>query len=141
MRTLKLLLTNKIYRQATLERLKLKFLLLPGIKNIVAWIYSYKVHKKMKNMDNWDKHVAMRNMENDSKTFCFVSALICLQACIMAEGEEEELFQQARSNVLSNNIINQPHLKEFKEWLEKIDSSEKDFSRVQDLINSFTKTQ
>lgn len=36
MRTLKLLLTNKYYRWATLERLKLKFLSLPGIKHIVT---------------------------------------------------------------------------------------------------------
>lgn len=80
----------------------------------------------------------MKNVENDSKKSCFVYALIRLQACIMAEGENKELFEQAKSDVLCNEKINEPQLRYFKEWLENIDSSEKDYSRVQKLINSFT---
>lgn len=96
------------------------------------------MHKKMQCMSQWEQYVEMKNVENNSRKFCFVAALIRLQACIMAEGENKELFEQAKSDVLCNEEINEPTLKNFKEWLEKIDSSEKDYSRVQKLINSFT---
>lgn len=95
MRTLKLLLTDQYFRWAILERLKLKFLSLPCISHIVVWQYAYRMHKKMKGMDQWEQYVAMRNEENNSKKFCFVAALIRLEVCIMAEGENEELFQKA----------------------------------------------
>jgi len=96
------------------------------------------MHKKMQGMNQWDQYVEMKNVENDSKKFCFVCALIRLQACIMAEGENKELFEKAKSDVLCNEKINEPQLRDFKKWLENIDSSEKDYSRVQKLINSFT---
>lgn len=139
MRTLKLLLTNKYYRWAILERLKLKILSLPGIKHFVAWNYAYKMHKKMKNMDQWEQYVEMREIENNSKKFCFIAALIRLKAGIMAKDENEELFQQAKADILSNEIINEPICQDFKKWLINIDSNEQDYSKVEELINSFTK--
>lgn len=144
MRKLKLLFTNKDYRWATLEGLKLKFTSLPVIKHIFSCYYAYKMHNKTKNMSIRDRNIAFRKMERNSKEFCFTAALIRLQACIMAEGENEnleELFENAKSDVLSNEIINEAKYKDFKDWLEGINSSEKDYSRVQELINSFTKTQ
>ena len=142
MRRLKLLFTDKYYRWATLERLKLKLISLPGIKHIVSWYHAYKLYKKMQNMNQWEQYIALRNIENNSKEFCFTAALTRLQVCIMAEGENKELFEMAKSDVLCNEIINEAKYKDFKEWLEGIDSSEKDYSRVQELINSFTqKTQ
>lgn len=142
MRTLKLLLTNKYYRWARLEKLKLKILSLPGIKHIIAWNYAYKMYKKMKNMNQWEQYVEMREVENNSKKFSFVAALIRLEACIMAKGENEELFQQAKADVLGNEIINELIYQDFKNWLINIDSSEQDYSRIEELINSFTqKTQ
>lgn len=92
----------------------------------------------MKNMDQWEQYVAMRNMENDSKKNRFLAALIRLEVCIKAEGEKEELFQQAKSDLLCNEIIDEPAFEDFKSWLVGIDSSEKDYSKVQELINSFT---
>lgn len=138
MRSLKLLFTSKYYRWAILEKLKLKFILLPGIKHIIAWKNAYKTYKKIKDKNQWEQYVEMKNIENHSKKFSFIGALIRLQACIMAEGENTELFEQAKSDVLCNEEINEPKLKDFKEWLEKIDSSEKDYSRIEKLINSFT---
>ncbi len=138
MRTLKLLLINKYYRWATLESIKLKFLSLPIIKHIVAWYHTYKIYKKMQGMNQWEQYVEVKNMENETKKFCFVAALIRLEACIMAEGENEEIFEQAKLDVLCNEKINEPCLKDFKKWLESITSSEKDYSRVQELINSYT---
>lgn len=142
MRELKLLFTDKYYRWAILERLKLNLISLPGVKNIISWYYAYKMHKKMKNIDRWEQYVLLRKMENDSIKSTFISALIRLEVCIMAEGEIKELFEKAKSDVLCNEIIKEPKYKDFKEWLEGIDSSEKDYSRVKELINSFTqKTQ
>ena len=138
MRTLKLLLTDKYFRWANSERLKLKFLSLPIIKNIVVWHYMYKMYKKIKGLDRWEQYVEVKNMENNSKKICFVAALIRLLACIMAEDENEEIFEQAKSDVLCNEEINEPCLKDFKKWLEGTTSSEKDYSRVQELINSYT---
>lgn len=86
MRKLKLLFTNKYYRWATLEGIKLKLISLPGIKHIVSKYYEYKIHKKIQNMSQWEQYMALRNMENDSKEFSLISALIRLQASIMAEG-------------------------------------------------------
>lgn len=135
MKALKLLFTNKYYRWATLERIKLKFISLPIIKYIVAWYYMY---KKMQGKYPWEQYVEVKNMEDETKRFSFVAELARLQACIMAEGENEELFEQAKLDVLCNEEINKPRLKDFKKWLEGITSSEKDYSRVQELINSYT---
>ena len=56
----------------------------------------------------------------------------------MAKGENEELFQQAKAEILNNEIINEPNYQDFKNWLINIDSNEQDYSRVEELINSFT---
>ena len=133
MRGLKLLFTDKYYRWATLESLKLRMISLPAIRHIVSWYRALKM--QMQGMNRWEQYVAMKNIENNSKEFSFTGALIRLQACIMAEGENKELFEKAKSAVLCNEIINEEKYKDFKEWLEGIDSSEKDYSRVQKLIN------
>lgn len=138
MRTLKLLLTDKYYRWATLKKLELKFLSLPGVKHIVDWNYAYKMNKNMQDVSQWEQYLEMKKVEKDSETFCFVAALTRLQVCIMAEGECKETFEQAKADVLSNEITNEPQLREFKEWLENIESRENNYSRVQKLINSFT---
>lgn len=141
MRKLKLLLTDKCYRRITLERLKLKFLSLPVIEHIVAWHYAYKMYKKMKDKSRWEQYVMERKLENDSQKFNFECKLFLLEIEIMAEGINEESFQKAKSDVLCSELINEPDLKEFKAWLENIDSTEKDYSKVQEVLNSFTNTE
>lgn len=138
MRGIKLLFTNKYYRWAILEKLKLKLISLLGIKHIVAWIHGYKMHKEMQNMNQWERYVAFRELENNTKTYGFVCALIRLKVCIMTEFSNKELFEQAKSDVLCNEIIAGAKYKEFREWVQGIDLAEKDYSRVEELINSFT---
>ena len=99
MKALKRLLTNKYYRWATLEKIKLRFLSLPIVKQIVTWYHTYKIYKKIQGMDQWEQYVEVKKMENGSKRFCFVAALIRLEVCIMAEGEKEEMFEQAKLDV------------------------------------------
>ena len=64
--------------------------------------------------------------------------LLRLQACMMAEGNNEELFEDAKSNILGNEIINEARFKDFKDWLESIDSTEKNYSKIQELITSLS---
>lgn len=138
MRKLKLLLTNKSYRWATFESLKLKLMSFPLIKNVVSWYYAYKMYNKMKNMSPWEQHQIKRKEINDSKKFCFLAALIRLKICIMAKGENKELFEAAKSDILCNEIINEKRFKDFKEWLESVNSTEKDHSKIDEIINSLT---
>ena len=144
MRTLKLLLTDKYYRWATLEKFKLRLLSIPTIKHTVAWFYAYKLYVKMRGKNKWEKYVEIKNMENDLKKFYFVAKLIRLEACIInkcSTEEVKEMFNQTKSAILRNEMINEPYLKEFKSWLESIDSSETDYSRIRELINSYTSKQ
>ena len=138
---LKLLVTDKYYRWAKLEKLKLKIVSLPGIKRIIVLYGEYKMYKKMKGMDNWEKYVAMKNFEYNSQKYRFCMALLRLEVAIMVDNIDKELFYQAKEDVLSNDIINEPNLKEFKQWLIEIDHNETDYSKVQEVINSFTNTK
>lgn len=138
MRTLKLLLTSKNFRRLMLEKLKLKLVSLPGIKDMIAYYQVYKLNKQMRGKDNWEQYLAVKNYENHSDIKCFIMQLLCLQACMMAEGNNEELFEDAKSKILDNQIINELRFKEFKDWLESIDSTEKDYSRIQELITSLS---
>ena len=52
--------------------------------------------------------------------------------------DNEKLFEDAKSRILDNQIINELRFKEFKDWLESIDSTEKDYSKVQELITSLS---
>lgn len=138
MRTLKLLLTSKNFRRLMLEKLKLKLVSLPCIKDMIAYYQVYKLNKQMRGKDNWEQYLAVKNYENHSDIKCFIMQLLCLQACMMAEGNNEELFEDAKSKILDNQIINELRFKEFKDWLESIDSTEKDYSRIQELITSLS---
>ena len=185
MRTLKLLLTNKYYRWATLEKIKLKFLSLPIIKDYVeiknrerdneiknfiitlirleACVTGDRGNEELfeqtkldvlcsevlyklclKDFKKWlesitsSEYVEIKNNKNKAEKFCFVAALTRLEACIMIEGEDEEFFELVKKDVSYCHELRKPCLKDFKKWLESINSSEKDYSRVQELINSYT---
>lgn len=138
MRTLKLLLTSKNFRWAILEKLKLKLVSLPGIKDAIAYYQVYKFNKKTKGKDNWDRYVLSKKYVNSIDIRTFIMQLLRLQACMMAEGNNEELFEDAKSNILGNEIINEARFKEFKDWLESIDSTEKNYSKIQELITSLS---
>lgn len=121
MRTLKLLLTDKYYRWATIEALKIKLSGLPGVKNIVFWNYAHKVHK----MNQWAMPL------NDSKIF-FFTALVRLKASL--ESQNKRLFEEAKSDLLRNELINEPTLQEFREWLVNINEKEEDLSKIEKLL-------
>lgn len=136
MRGLKLFIKEKFYRKAVFEILKWRFLSLPLVKDMYAYILGKKFEKKIQGNDNWDQYVAIKKAENDSKIFRFKCDLVRLEAYIMADGNNEELFRQAKSDVLNNEVIDWPEYREFKKWASNIDSSEKDYSLIEQLINS-----
>lgn len=138
MRTLKLLFTEKYFRKAFVGMLKYKFLALPGIRHIAGLRCTYKMYQRIKDMDQWDLYVETRRIQNNSNKVKFITALVRLSLSIMAKEENEELFEQAKSDVLSNELINEPEYREFKEWVEGIEVTETDYSRVDEIINSLT---
>lgn len=135
---LKLLIKDKYYREARLELLKIKIISLPVIKHVIGWYEAYKMCKQMKGMDNWEQYVTIKNKEVISQRYCFAMALLRLEVVIMANDIDEEMFYQAKKDVLSYDIINEPDLREFKQWLEAINQDETDYSKVQEVIDSFT---
>ena len=137
MRALKLFFTDKVYRRSVIELLKLDFLALPVIKHILALYYIYKWDKRMQGLTQWEQYVATKELENDTKKLSFLSALTCLEACIIADVKNVEAFEKVKEKLLCNELINEPNMKDFKKWLEGINSSEKDYSKVQKVIDSF----
>ena len=89
-------------------------------------------------MEQWDQYVTMRGIENNAEKFNFAYKLFNLKLYMMADGEFTEEFESAKEEVLKCAIINKPELRKFKEWLESIDSSEKDYSEVEKVFKSFT---
>ena len=110
-----------------------------SLKDIIAWYHGYKMYKEMQGMDKWEQYVATRDADNASQKYCFALALIRLLAVIMADNVEEGMFYKAKNDVLSYEIINKPNMREFKEWVEKIDHNETDYSKIQELLDNLTK--
>ena len=140
MKSLKLFLTDKNYRFATIELIKLKIISFPIIRKVISLFYVSKANRKMKNKDNWEQYLILKRFESDTEKFGFVAELTILEICIMEDEKNDEMFYGAKSKILSNKTINQLELKEFKKWLEGIDASERDYSKVGEIIDKFTKT-
>ena len=140
MKSLKLFLTDKNYRFATIELIKLKIISFPIIRKVISLFYVSKANRKMKNKDNWEQYLILKRFESDTEKFGFVAQLTILEICIMEDEKNDEMFYGAKSKILSNKTINQLELKEFKKWLEGIDASERDYSKVREIIDKFTKT-
>lgn len=133
--------TNCRYRLWAIKKfLALKCVTLPGIKHIIPWIYTYKFQKKTKNWSKWDTYVELKTMEANVKQACFYSALIRLQALIISGNPEKDLFERTKSDILNNEIIDDPQYEEFKNWLQSIDINEKDFSKIKEVVENLDKT-
>ncbi len=117
MRTLKLLFTDKEFRDLRKIRIKFKFISLPILSR-------------------WNEYVKTKKLLNNLNKEYFIDLLLLLDICILSEDKDEELFQETKKEILSNKMINKHH--DFKEWLINTDSSENDYSRVQEIINSYT---
>lgn len=135
-----LFFTDKMYRRATLELLRLKFCTLPGIRNIISYWVSWRFVQKTRHMDSWEQYVALKNMEHQTEKFVFTSRLIRLYASIMAEGEyrNDEDFLKCKQEVLECKLMEEEKLREFREWLEGIGPDETDGTRVKAVFDSYT---
>lgn len=142
---LQLLFTSKLYRRVTILLLKNKILSLPGIRNIISLYETHEMYKGIHELSNFDQYTAIKTLESNSnidkissQNFCFKLSLILLKTVITSNDTSEKEFEQAKNDVLSyEDIINNPNLQEFKEWVENIDKNETDYSKVQAVINSF----
>ena len=140
MKSLKLFLTDKNYRFARIESIKVKIISFPIIKKIISWFHVLRFNKEMKNTSSFEQYLALKKFESDTEKLAFVTQLTILEISIMADGENDEMFYEAKSKILGSKTINWPELKEFKTWLEGIDSSEKDYLKVREVRSKFTET-
>ena len=136
-----LFFTDKNYRFATLELLKIKFTTLPGIKHIISLCAQWRFYKKTQHMDSWERHVALKNVEYWNEKFVFTCKLIRLYASIMAEDEyrNDEDFLKNKQEVLECKLMaEEEDLREFREWVKSITPDERDGSRVKDVFDRYT---
>ena len=135
-----LFFTDKMYRKATLEWMKIKFSTLPGISHIISFWVQWRFFKKTQHMDSWERHVALKNFEHQTEEFVFALRLIRLYTSIMAEGElrNDEDFLKCKQEVLECKMMEQVNLREFREWVEGITPDETDGSRVKAVFDSYT---
>ena len=135
-----LFFTDKMYRKATLELLKIQFLDLPVIRNIFYFWVSWRFARKTQNMDSWERHVAFKKLEHETQQFVFCSCLVRLYSCIVAEGEcrSDNDFLQCKQEVLNCKIIEQENLREFREYVQQLSPNETDGSRIKTVFDSYT---
>lgn len=135
-----LFFTDKKYRFATLELLKIKFTTLPGIKHIISLCAQWRFYKKTQHMDSWERYVSLKNAETWYETFSFTCKLIRLYASIMAEGEyrNDGDFLKNKQEVLECKLMAEEELREFREWVENITPDERDGSLVKDVFDRYT---
>ena len=135
-----LFFTDKRYRFATLELLKIRFTTLPGIKQIISLWAQWRFYKKTENMDSWERYVAIKNEESWHEKFTFTCKLIRLYASIMAEDEyrNDEDFLKNKQEVLECKLMTEEEdLCKFREWVESITPDERDSSQVKDVFNKY----
>ena len=134
-----LFFTDKRYRFATLELLKINFTTLPGIKHIISLWKSWRFFKKTEHMDSWESYVAIKNEECWNEKFVFTCRLIRLYASIMADDEHrnDEDFLKHKQEVLECKLMSEESLREFREWIENITPDERDGTRVKDVFDEY----
>jgi hypothetical protein len=134
-----LFFTDKTYRRAKLKGCVVKFCALPGVKHIISWWWAWKFYQKTKKMTPWERYLARKQLEWQSKILAFGCKLVCLMVCIMAEERNDEEFLRWRKAVLEDPHINSNDLKDFKAWLEQITPEERNYAPVQKIIEFYTK--
>lgn len=135
-----LFFTDKRYRFATLQQLKIWFTTLPGIKHIISFWVQWRFFKKTEHMDSWERYVAIKNEESWNEKFVFTCRLIHLYTSIVAEGEyrNDEDFLKSKQEVLECKLMAEEDLREFREWVENITPAERDGTRVKDVFDKYT---
>lgn len=134
-----LFFTDKMYRKATMEWIKLRFLDLPIIRNIFYFVVSWRFARKTQNMDSWEQHVAFKKLEYETQEFVFCSCLVRLYAYIVAESEcrSDNDFLQCKQEVLECKIIQEEGLREFREYVQQLSTNETDGTRIKAVFDSY----
>ena len=135
-----LFFTDQMYRKATLEMLKIRFLDLPLIRNIFYFCVSWRFVRKTQNMDAWEQHVALKKLEYETQQHVFCHCLLRLYACVIAEGEyrNDNDFLERKQELLECQIIQKEELREFREYIQQIDPDETDGTRIKAVFDSYT---
>lgn len=135
-----LFFTDAMYRKATLEHLKIKFLDLPIIRNIFYFVVSWRFVKKTENMDSWEQHLAFKKLEYETQEFVFCSCLVRLYAYIVSEGEyrNDADFLKCKQELLECKIIQEKDLQEFREYVQQLESNETDGTRIKAVFDSYS---
>lgn len=120
-----------------MQYFKLKLSDLPIIKDIVIWNHVRKFRDRTKNMTSWERYMELKEIEARNNKLHFISLILNLKTeMTIRDGVN---FEEARSNLLTAELINEPEFKEFKSWVESLDLSEEDCSKFDEVILSLAK--
>ena len=140
------LLTSKLFWVKILKYLKVKLMYLPGVHYIVVRYMAYKEFKENMKLDNWERYVRRKEKtqkaEKKLAQECFCKKLSLLELIILSESVDEMEFNERKSEVLSDEMINAPELKEFKEWLENYSADNidyTDYSKIEGVLDLLEK--
>lgn len=135
-----LFFTDQMYRKATLQWLKIKFLDLPIIRNIFYFVVSWRFVKKTENMDSWDVHVELKRMQYETEQIVFCNRLLRLYACIVAESEyrNDNDFLKCKQELLECKIIQEEEFCEFKEYVQQLSPNQTDGTIVKTVFQDYT---
>lgn len=135
---------DKEFRKNTLQQLKFRIVLLPGIRHIISWLFAFKFAKKTQDMSSWDRYVAEKDLERTSRKTIFICALLRLWAYIASQGESrnEEEFLTSKNEVLECEYWKDvPELADFRKWIENITPDERDADRIMDVLQKYNKPE
>lgn len=130
-----LFFTDKFYRWSRIEYFKLKITGLPIIKRIVILNKTRMFYKETKNMTNWERYLEIKAIEANSMKIHFITALLNLKTSILTT--DKVLFEKAKKDVLTSELIEETSFRELKAWIEKSHVYENDTSKVDEALKSF----
>lgn len=129
-----LFFTDKFYRWSRMQYFKLKLSDLPIIKDIVIWNHVRKFRNRTKNMTSWERYMEVKEIEARNNKLHFISLILNLKTEMTTRDGAN--FEEAKSNLLAAELINEPEFKEFKSWVESLDLSEENCSKFDEVIQS-----
>jgi len=88
-------------------------------------------------MSSWEKYLEQKRIEVEIKEFDFQLNLVKLMAVIAKPDKDSDMFNKAKSELLRSELISQARFKTFKEWVEKVEITESDYSPIEAALSCF----
>lgn len=85
-------------------------------------------------MTSWERYMEVKEIEARNNKLHFISLILNLKTEMTTRDGAN--FEEAKSNLLAAELINEPEFKEFKSWVESLDLSEENCSKFDEVIQS-----